>query len=66
SAGFLAGLNRGKPTVDLNVIARHAAGIIALTGCLASRFCQRLVADREDDARAHADDLLEVFGPQDV
>jgi DNA polymerase-3 subunit alpha len=66
SAGFLAGLNRGKPTVDLNVIERHSEGIIALTGCLASRFCQRLVADREDDARAHADDLLEVFGPEDV
>jgi DNA polymerase-3 subunit alpha len=66
SAGFLEGLNRGKPTVDLNVIERHAEGIIALTGCLASRFCQRLVADREDDARAHADDLLEVFGPEDV
>jgi len=66
SAGFLAGLNRGKPTVDLNVVERHAEGIIALTGCLASRFCQRLVADREDDARAHADDLLEVFGPEDV
>jgi DNA polymerase-3 subunit alpha len=66
SAGFLAGLNRGKPTVDLNVIERHAEGIIALSGCLASRFCQRLVAGREDEARAHADDLLEVFGPEDV
>jgi DNA polymerase-3 subunit alpha len=66
SAGFLAGLNRGKPTVDLNVIEKHSEGIIALTGCLASRFCQRLVAGREDDARAHADDLIEVFGPEDV
>ncbi|HEX6391430.1 MAG TPA: PHP domain-containing protein, partial [Solirubrobacteraceae bacterium] len=47
SAGFLAGLNRGKPTIDLDVIDRHSEGIIALTGCLASRFCQRLVADRE-------------------
>ena len=53
SAGFLDGLNRGKPTVDLGVIARHADGIIALTGCLQSRFCQRLVADRERDARAY-------------
>ncbi len=66
SAGFLTGLNRGKPTVDLNVIERHAEGIIALSGCLASRFCQRIVAGREDDARAHADDLLEVFGAEDV
>ncbi len=66
SAGFLAGLNRGKPTVDLGVIERHAEGIIALSGCLASRFCQRLIADRDEEARAHADDLLQVFGPEDV
>ncbi|MDP1850630.1 MAG: PHP domain-containing protein, partial [Solirubrobacteraceae bacterium] len=66
SAGFLDGLNRGKPTVDLDVVSRHAEGIIALTGCLASRFCQRLLSGQEDEARAHADDLLAVFGPEDV
>jgi DNA polymerase-3 subunit alpha len=66
SAGFLDGLNRGKPTVDLAVVERYSDGIIALSGCLASRFCQRIIADRLDDARAHADDLLQVFGPEDV
>ena len=66
SAGFIDGLNRGKPTVDLAVVERHSDGIIALTGCLASRFCQRLIGGREDEARAHADDLLQVFGPEDV
>ncbi|HWC25394.1 MAG TPA: DNA polymerase III subunit alpha, partial [Solirubrobacteraceae bacterium] len=66
SAGFLEGLNRGKPTVDLAVLERHADGIIALTGCLQSRFCQRLVAGRERDARAHAGELIEVFGAEDV
>ncbi|HTN24123.1 MAG TPA: PHP domain-containing protein, partial [Solirubrobacteraceae bacterium] len=66
SAGFLDGLNRGKPTVDLQVAERYSEGIIALTGCLASRFCQRIIGDRLDEARAHADDLLEVFGPEDV
>ena len=60
SAGFLEGLNRGKPTVDLAQIERHSEGVIALTGCLASRFCQRLLEDRAQDARAHVDDLLEV------
>ena len=40
--------------------------MIALTGCLASRFCQRLIDDRDDDARAHADDLLRVFGSENV
>ena len=66
SLGFLDGLDRGKPAVDLAQLAAHADGIIALTGCLASRFCQRLVDDRPDDARAHADDLLQVFGAEDV
>ncbi len=66
SAGFLEGLQRGKPTVDLAQIERHSSGVIALTGCLASRFCQRLLEDREQDARAHADDLLRVFGPDNV
>ncbi len=66
SAGFLDGLNRGKPTIDLDLISRHAEGIIALTGCLASRFCQRLISGQEGEARAHADDLLQVFGPEDV
>ena len=66
SAGFLEGLNRGKPTVDLGQIERHADGVIALTGCLASRFCQRLLEDRPEDARAHADDLRRIFGPDNV
>ena len=66
STGFLRGLNRGKPTVDLGLLDRYSDGVIALTGCLASRFCQRLIDDRDDEARAHADDLLQVFGPEDV
>ena len=66
SKGFLEGLQRGKPTVDLEQIAAHSQGVIALTGCLASRFCQRLGEDREQDARAHAEDLRQIFGPENV
>jgi DNA polymerase-3 subunit alpha len=66
SAGFLEGLQRGKPTVDLPQLERHADGIIALTGCLASRFCQRLLDDRPAEARAHAADLQRVFGAENV
>jgi DNA polymerase III subunit alpha len=66
SAGFLDGLQRGKPSVDMGLIERHSEGVIALTGCLASRFCQRLLQDRDDDARAHADDLRNVFGAENV
>jgi len=66
SAGFLEGLHRGKPGVDLELMSQHSDGIIVLTGCLASRFCQRLVHDRPDEARAHIDDLMEAFGRDQV
>jgi DNA polymerase-3 subunit alpha len=66
SAGFLEGLQRGKPTVDLRQVEQHAEGVIALTGCLASRFCQHLLEDRAKDARTHADDLLRIFGAESV
>ena len=66
SLGFLDGLSRGKPNVDLAQIAAHAEGIIALTGCLASRSSQRLIDGRDAEARAHVDDLIQAFGPGDV
>jgi DNA polymerase-3 subunit alpha len=66
SAGFLEGFQRGKPSVDMEQLASHAEGVVALSGCLQSRFCQYLLEGRPDDARAHADDLLQTFGPEDV
>ena len=66
SAGFLEGYRRGKANVDLGLLARHSEGVIALTGCLQSRFCQRLLADNPAEARAHADDLLQIFGADNV
>jgi DNA polymerase-3 subunit alpha len=66
SAGFLDGFQRGKPSVDMEQIAAHADGVIALTGCLQSRFCQHLLEDRLPEARAHAEELIAAFGPEDV
>ena len=66
SAGFIDGLQRGKPAVDLELISRHAEGVIALTGCLASRFCQNLIAGKTAQARAHADELIGAFGAENV
>jgi len=66
SAGFLEGFSRGKANVDMELLSQHAEGVIALTGCLQSRFCRRLVEEREDDARAHLDDLIQAFGPEQV
>ncbi len=66
SAGFLEGFSRGKANVDMELLSAHSEGVIALTGCLQSRFCRRLVEDRPDDARAHIDDLIGAFGPEQV
>ena len=66
SAGYLEGYRRGKANVDLELLSRHAEGVIALTGCLQSRFCRRLVEENPVEARAHADQLLQVFGPDNV
>jgi len=66
SAGFLEGFSRGKANVDMELLSQHSKGVIALTGCLQSRFCRRLVEEREDDARAHLDDLIQAFGPEQV
>ncbi|MEJ7718817.1 MAG: DNA polymerase III subunit alpha [Thermoleophilaceae bacterium] len=66
SAGFLEGQRRGKPNVDLRLLESHGAGVIALTGCLQGRFCRRLVDDLPDEARAHADDLVQVFGAENL
>jgi DNA polymerase-3 subunit alpha len=66
SAGFLEGFSRGKANVDMELLERHSEGVIVLTGCLQSRFCRRLVEERADDARAHLDDLIQAFGPDQV
>jgi DNA polymerase III subunit alpha len=66
SAGYLEGYRRGKANVDFELLSRYSAGVIALSGCLQSRFCQRLVADNVAEARAHADDLVQVFGADNV
>ena len=66
SKGFLEGLHRGKPGVDLELLSQHAEGVICLTGCLAARTSQRIIDGKLDEARAHLDELIQIFGPEDV
>ncbi|MGI9019091.1 MAG: DNA polymerase III subunit alpha [Solirubrobacterales bacterium] len=66
SASYLEGFSRGKANVDMELLERHSEGVIALTGCLQSRFCQRIIEGRPADARAHVDELMSVFGADDV
>ena len=66
SAGYLDGYRRGKANVDMELLGRYSSGVIVLSGCLQSRFCRRLVDGAPAEARAHADDLMQVFGPDNV
>jgi DNA polymerase-3 subunit alpha len=66
SAGYLEGFSRGKANIDMELLAAHSEGVIVLTGCLQSRFCRRIVEERPEDARAHLDDLIQAFGPEQV
>ena len=64
SAGYLEGYQRGKANVDLDLLSRYSDGVIALTGCLQSRFCRRIVDDIPAEARAHADQLCRCSAPR--
>jgi len=66
SLGYLDGFRRGQANVDMELLDRHSEGVIALSGCLQSRFCQRIVQERGEEARAHADELMGVFGADNV
>src|SRR5215213_6189767 len=50
----------------MELLCRYSEGVIALSGCLASRSSRRIVEGRLDEARAHLDELVQVFGPEDV
>jgi DNA polymerase-3 subunit alpha len=66
SAGFLEGLHRGRPTVDMAQIERYGDGVIALSGCLASRLCTRIADGRIEEGRAHIDQLIGALGAENV
>ena len=65
SAGYLEGYHR-KPRISHELMARHADGIIALSGCLSGVVCSSLERDDETAARAELDTLAQIFGRDDV
>jgi DNA polymerase-3 subunit alpha len=51
-----------KPRVDWELLERHSQGIIALSGCLSGRVAKALEENRESDAAADLDRLVQLFG----
>ncbi len=65
SLGYLEGYYY-KPRVDWELLERHGAGLIALSGCLSGRVCKALEESRPSDAEAELDRLAHVFGRDNV
>lgn len=51
-----------KPRVSKRYLAEHSAGLIGFSGCLAGEFCQNLMADKYEAARATAAQYQDIFG----
>jgi len=65
SSGYLDGYWY-RPRVDLEQLAAHSKGIIALSGCLSGRVCKALVDGDERGARGEIDRLVQIFGRDNV
>lgn len=63
--GYLEGFHY-KPRVDLDLLAQHSKGLIALSGCLASRVNQAIMRDGEDAARSELDLMVQIFDKNHV
>ena len=63
TAGHLEGYYY-KPRIDKELLAAHADGLIALSGCLASEIPESIVRDDERKARETIDWFKQVLGPE--
>lgn len=61
SAGYLEGYYY-KPRVDWELLAAHAKGIIALSGCLSGRVSKALEHGQPAEAEAELARLADIFG----
>ena len=65
SRAFLEGYYY-KPRVDWEVLADHAEGLSATTGCLGGHVLLALMRDDYDDARTKAGRLQDIFGKDNL
>ncbi|MEK7380441.1 MAG: DNA polymerase III subunit alpha [Gemmatimonadota bacterium] len=63
SIGYTEGFYR-RPRIDREVLERHSEGIACLAGCLSGEIALWLRAGRYQDAKATAQWLAGVFGPE--
>jgi DNA polymerase-3 subunit alpha len=51
-----------KPRIDLDLLAAHSKGLIAMSACLRGHIAETVLADRYDDARRMAHQYADIFG----
>jgi DNA polymerase-3 subunit alpha len=61
SIGYLEGFYH-RPRIDKEVLAKHSAGLIGLSGCLSSEVCGLLRAGQEDAALRSVGEFSDIFG----
>jgi DNA polymerase-3 subunit alpha len=62
SAGYLEGFYY-KPRMDKEILARHAKGLLATSGCLKGEVSSHLLNGNFNAALKAADELSRIFGP---
>jgi DNA polymerase-3 subunit alpha len=66
SKGNLEGLYLGKPRVDREALREFSRGVICLTGCLSGPVNEWLKAGDEAKARETLEELVEIYGRENV
>src|SRR3954462_3956152 len=61
STGYLDGFYY-KPRIDKDLLSRHSKGLIATSACLRGDINEKIVADRYGDAKALANEYVDMFG----
>ena len=51
-----------KPRVDLDLLSRHAKGLICLSACLRGHIPETILSDKYDEARRLAHTYADIFG----
>jgi DNA polymerase-3 subunit alpha len=51
-----------KPRVDLDLLAQHSKGLIALSACLKGHIAETILSDQYDDAKRLAYTYSDIFG----
>jgi DNA polymerase-3 subunit alpha len=63
SLGWVRGMQRGTPVVDMETLAQNAKGIVGLTGCMGGYVAQEVLLRGMEAGRRSLGALKEVFAP---